>query len=67
MATRMSRWSVYVIGGERTEFLGFVTALDESRAVVEAIIRFQIPADWQTRIIVSRLNIRWLKRLYAKR
>ncbi len=63
----MSRWSVHVIGGERTEFLGFVTALDERLALAEAITIFQVPADWQTRIIVSRLNIGWLRRLWTKR
>ena len=67
MPTRMLRWSVYVIGGERTEFLGFVTGLDERRALAEAIRVSQVPADWQTRIIVSRLNIQWLRRLRTKR
>ncbi len=61
MATRMSRWSVYVIGGERTEFLGFVNALDECRALAEAIKVFQVPADWWTRVIVSRLDIGWVR------
>jgi hypothetical protein len=67
MATRMARWSVHVIGGERTEFLGFVTALDEHRALAEAITVFQVPVHWQTRVIVSRLNVGWLRRLWDNR
>ena len=67
MATRMARWSVHVIGGERIEFLGFVTALDERGALAEAIKAFQVPGDWQTRVIVSRLNVGWLRRLWDNR
>jgi hypothetical protein len=67
MAMRMSRWSVYVIGGERTELIGFVTALDECRAVTEAIRVFQVPADWETRVIVSRLDTGWVRQLFSKR
>jgi hypothetical protein len=44
----MARWSVHIIGGKRTEFLGFVTALDERKALDEAIKVFQVPKDWQT-------------------
>ena len=65
MAKRTARWSVHIIGGKRTEFLGFVTALDERKALDEAIKVFQIPKDWQTRVIVARLNTGWLRRLWA--
>ena len=61
----MPRWSVQIIGGKRTEFLGYVTASDEHKAVVVAIKLFKIPADWQTRVIVSQLSVarvRWLRR-----
>ena len=67
MAMRMSRWAVYVIGGERTELIGFVTALDKSRAVAEAIRAFQVPVAWETRVIVSRLDIGWVRQFFSKR
>jgi hypothetical protein len=63
----MARWSVYVIGGERTQFLGFVTAPDERKALAEAIKVFQVPTDWQTRVVVARLKTGWLRRLRADR
>jgi hypothetical protein len=61
MVTRKARWSVHVIGGRRTEFLGFVTAPDQHKALLEAINVFQVPSDWQTRIIVARLKSGWLR------
>jgi hypothetical protein len=62
----MDRWSVHVIGGERVEFLGFVTAADERTALSEATKVFQVRTDWQTRVIVEPLDtmrgwLRWLR------
>ena len=50
----MARWSVQIIGGKRTELLGYVRAADERKALAEAIKVFEVPADWRTRIIVVR-------------
>ena len=63
----MVRWSVHVFGGKRTEFLGHVTALNESRALSEAIKVFQVPLDWQTRVIVARVQIGWLRRFVPEK
>jgi hypothetical protein len=63
----MARWSVHVIGGKRTEFLGYVTALNENAALAEAINVFQVPSDWQTRVIVARLQIGWLRQFIAEK
>ena len=63
----MARWSVQIIGGKRTELLGYVRAADERKALAEAIKVFEIPADWQTRAIVVRVNIGWLRGLWRDR
>ena len=63
----MPRWSVQIFGGRRTEFLGYVAASDERAALSEAIRVFQIHPDWQTRVIVSRLNVRWIRWLRGAR
>jgi hypothetical protein len=62
----MARWSVQIIGGKRTEFLGYVTAPDERKAVAEAIKVFEVPTDWHTRVIVVRMNTGWLRWLWRK-
>ena len=59
----MARWSVQIIGGKRTELLGYVTATDEHKAVAEAIKVFEIPTDWQNRVIVAQLSVAWIRRL----
>jgi hypothetical protein len=58
----MARWSVQIIGGKRTELLGYVRAADERKALAEAIKVFEVPADWRTRIIVVQVNIGWFRR-----
>jgi hypothetical protein len=63
----MPRWCVQIFGGNRTEFLGSVTAANEQKVPAEAVKIFQIPADWQTRVTVSRLNIGWLRWLRGAR
>ena len=63
----MARWSVQIIGGKRTELLGYVRAADERKALAEAINVFEVPADWRTRVIVGRVNIGWLRRLWRDR
>ena len=61
----MPRWSVHVIGGKRTEYLGWVTAPDECIALAEAIKVFEVPADWRTRVIVAPVKERhgWFQSL----
>ena len=51
-----------IIGGKRTELLGYVRAADERKALAEAIKVFEVPADWRTRIIVVQVNIGWFRR-----
>jgi hypothetical protein len=47
--------------------MGYVTAPNENAALAEAIKGFQIPSDWQTRVIVARLQIGWLRRFIAEK
>ena len=54
----MPRWSVHVIGGKRTEYLGEVTAPNERKALAEEIKVFEVPADWRTRVIVAPVEER---------
>jgi len=50
----MARWSVQIIGGKRTELLGYVRAADERKALAEAIKVFEVPADWRLALSLFR-------------
>jgi hypothetical protein len=63
----MPRWSVQIIGGKHTEFLGFVSAANEQKALAEAVRVFQIHPDWQTRVIVFQLKASWIRWLRGAR
>ncbi len=54
----MARWSVYIIGGKRTENLGTVTAPNERKAFAEAIKALEVPPEWRTRLIVAPVEER---------
>jgi hypothetical protein len=61
----MPRWSVHIIGGKRTEFLGTVAAPNERKALAEAIKVFEVPGNWRTRVIVAPVEERggWFQSL----
>ena len=61
----MACWSVYVIGGKRTECLGTVAAPNERKALAEAIKILGVPPAWRTRVIVAPVEERrgWFQSL----